>query len=48
MITYLMKEYGCFLSYYPGRAVEQTVELPVIWEAMTPIWLHSSDNAADR
>ena len=28
----------CFLWCQPERAVEQTIKLPVIWEAMTLMW----------
>ena len=33
----------CFHCYQPGQFVEQTVELHVIWDAMTLMWHHHSD-----
>ena len=32
------------LSYWPEQRIEQTVDLPVIWDAMTLMWCHCNDD----
>ena len=45
MIKSAVRECGGKLCYYPGRAVEQTVEWMVIGNIMTLMWRHCNNNA---
>ena len=38
-------ELWCFLLSVPDRTVEWTIETPVIWDAMHPLWRHCNATA---
>ena len=48
MILSTLRECWCFLCYWPGHAIEQTIEWLGMWHFMTLMWGRCNNNASKR